>query len=182
MSRNKAKPRSHKENEKINMKIKMPKSTTIEAYICSNTRHTSLDSHNHTASLLELPQHLGQQLLGQLLQLVGLLLLALVLTLLALVPRRLARIATVLGRMVGRHDSLATSQVHIDTTRIFFSGILQTQLTTHLLDTRLDFLNVIGRVISLADDARSRYDVSRSYSRIIDDAPRRSLCVTYTCK
>ena len=101
--------------------------------MCGNTKHAGFRSHNHTASLLQLAQYLGQHLLGKLLELVGLLLLlvALLLALVSLVPLLLARVTTVslLGRMVTgrrRHDSLATSKVYVHTTSIVFSGKLQT--------------------------------------------------------
>lgn len=136
----------------------------IYVYI-PNTKNIS--SHNHTASLLELAQNLGEDLFGQLLQLVRLLLslllsmLLLLVSLLVslLVARVPRRAALVTGR--GRHNSLTTSQVHVDATSVILSGILQPQLTANLLDARLDFLDVVRGVVSLADDTMARSSVSR---------------------
>jgi hypothetical protein len=122
-----------------------------------NTRKTS--SHNHTASLLELAQNLGQHLLGELLELVRLLLLLVVSLLVTLLVSRVSRRAMVTSR--GRHNSLTTSQVDINATGIFLGGILQPQLTANLLDARLDFLDVVRGVVSLADDTIARNDIRR---------------------
>lgn len=87
-------------------------------------------------------------------------LLLLVSLLVARVPRRAALVTS-----RGRHNSLATSQVHVDATGVILSGILQPQLPAHLFDARLDFLDVVHGVVSLADDTMARSSVSRVESR-----------------
>jgi hypothetical protein len=163
MSRVQAKPRSRNARPKSANFANI--CSQICVYICGKHQPRTR-SHNHTASLLQLAENLGQHLLGKLLDLVGLLLLLLLvallvalLSLVSLVPLLLARVATVtlLGRMVTSrrgHDGLATGKVYVNATGIVFSRILQAQLLAHLLDTGLDFLDVVGGVVSLADNTR----------------------------
>lgn len=52
-----------------------------------------------------------------------------------------------------RHFCRSTSEVHVDSTLVRFSGILKTELLTDLFDSRLDFLDVVCRMVALSDDS-----------------------------
>lgn len=111
--------------------------------------------HDHTARLLQLAHDLGQQSIDNLFDLV--LLLRLLVLLLLVMSLLLARVATlvwcVVGRIVG-HDSLATSEVNVNTAGVVFGSILQAEFTADLFDARFDLLDMAGGVVSLADDTR----------------------------
>ena len=55
------------------------------------------------------------------------------------------------------HDSRSALQIDVHATSVRFSGILKAQFTTDLLHARFDLLNVVHRVISLADNANHRH-------------------------
>ena len=115
--------------------------------------------HNNTASLLQLAHDLGQEGIDDLLDLVlllGLLLLLLLSTGVVLLLSRIGLLGLrrVLVSRVRGHDSLATSQVHVDATGVLLSSILQAQLLADLLDTGLDLLHVVRRVVALSDDTK----------------------------
>lgn len=59
-------------------------------------------------------------------------------------------------RMIGRRRSLhirrSTSQIDINAPSIFLSRVLKTKFLTDLLYSGLDFLDMVGRVVSFADD------------------------------
>lgn len=88
--------------------------------------------------------------------LLGLLLLLLLSTRVVLLLSRvgLLGLRRVLVSRVRRHNSLSTSQVHIDATGVLFGSILQSQLLTDLLDTGLDLLHVVRGVVALSDDTK----------------------------
>ena len=112
-------------------------------------------------------------LLDLVLLLVLLLLVLLVMRLLLLVLTWVGGLTTtpVVRRLVRRmwwHNGFTTRQVDIDTTGVLLGRVLQTQLAANLLDTRLDFLDVTGRVVTLADDSRVEVDnVSRSFFSLL---------------
>lgn len=142
-------------------------------HLCICPKHRTTSSHNHTASLLELPQNPGHEFLGQLLEFVRLLLLLLLLVSLSMLLLLVLLVSLLLTRVSSptlvtsrrRHNSLTTSQVDIDATIVVLGGILQPQLPTHLLDARLNFLNMVRGVVPLADDTISRSGISRSTLR-----------------
>lgn len=114
--------------------------------------------HNHTASLLQLAQHTRQDGIDHLLDLVLLLVLpTMLLLLLLLVWLLVILLAGVLVGVVRRRNGAqigrTTSQINVDTTGVFLSGVLQAHLATDLFDTGLDFLDMIRGVVSFADDA-----------------------------
>lgn len=43
-----------------------------------------------------------------------------------------------------RHDSLAASQVDVDTAGVFLGSVLQAEFAADLLDARLDLLDMVG--------------------------------------
>ena len=135
--------------------------------------HKYNHSHNHATSL-QLLDNLGQELLGQLLDF--LVVVVVVLLLAALLLASLlwcSRIASVLWLLpavaaVLRLASMllvsavlslvrwyrgSALQVHIHDSGIGFRRVLQTQLLADFLDSRLDLLDMVHGVISLADDA-----------------------------
>ena len=130
--------------------------------------------HNRTApKLLEQPR---QALLGHLLNLIVLTLLlsvmllaTMLLTTMLLVTSMLlaAMLTTVLtpmlSTMLSRVPSIARSlrrrrhlmhiptlQVHKDPTLVLLSAVLQSQFAAHLLDSRLDLLDMVPAVVALA--------------------------------
>jgi len=130
--------------------------------------------HNRTApKLLEQP---GQALLGHLLNLIILTLLlsmmlltTMLLTAMLLVTSMLlaamlsAMLTAMLSTMLSRVTSIArglrrrrhlmhitTLQIHKDPTLVLLSAILQSQFAAHLLDSRLDLLDMIPAMVSLA--------------------------------
>jgi len=117
--------------------------------------------HNHTASLLQLPHNLRQHSIDNLLKLIRLLLLLLLLVLLLATRVTLLLVLLVLLVLLGvllvlwvfRHNSLTTSQVHVDATRVLLNSMLQAQLITDFLDTGLDLLDMACRVVTLTNDA-----------------------------
>lgn len=136
--------------------------------------------HNSTTVLLEEANNLGKVLLDLFLivHLLCSLLLLLVVLLVALLLRRVSlllmallvskRIGSLVLRlaMVGlvvllgltivrRRDGSSTSEVDIDSTFVVLGMVLEALLLADLLDTRLDLLDVIDRVIALADNAAS---------------------------
>lgn len=121
--------------------------------------------HNDTA-ITKLTKNRGKYFVNNFLHIIllpGLLLALLVvlIVLLLLVLWLLAGISTtaavvrllLLVLMSRRHISRSTGQIHIDPTSIVFHGILQPEFLADLFDTRLDLLDMINGVISLADDA-----------------------------
>ena len=54
------------------------------------------------------------------------------------------------------HFCWSATQVDVDSTRILLGRVLEAKFLAELLDTRLQFLNMVGGVISLADDAVPR--------------------------
>ena len=54
-----------------------------------------------------------------------------------------------------RRNSCSTSEVDVDSTFVVLGMVLETLLLADLLNTRLDLLNMIDRVIALADNAAS---------------------------
>ena len=136
--------------------------------------------HDSTTVLLEEANDLGQILLDLLLvvHLLCSLLLLLVVLLVALLLRRVSlllmallvskrigslvlrlsmvRLIVLLGlTIVRRRDGGSTSEVDIDSTFVVLGMVLEALLLADLLDTRLDLLDVIDRVIALADNAAS---------------------------
>lgn len=136
--------------------------------------------HDSTTVLLEEANNLGKVLLDLFLivHLLCSLLLLLVVLLVALLLRRVSlllmallvskRIGSLVLRlaMVGlvvllgltivrRRDGSSTSEVDIDSTFVVLGMVLEALLLADLLDTRLDLLDVIDRVIALADNAAS---------------------------
>lgn len=71
-----------------------------------------------------------------------------------LLPVGLARVLSVgllvlsmraVGLLVmGRHDSLATSQVDVDTAGVVLGSVLQAEFAADLLNARLDLLDMVG--------------------------------------
>ena len=53
---------------------------------------------------------------------------------------------------LGTKVSRAASEVNIDATSILLRRILKTKLATDFLNARFNFLNVMRRVVSFADD------------------------------
>ena len=136
--------------------------------------------HDSTTVLLEEANNLGKVLLDLFLvvHLLCSLLLLLVVLLVALLLRRVSlllmallvskRIGSLVLRlaMVGlvvllgltivrRRDGSSTSEVDIDSTFVVLGMVLEALLLADLLDTRLDLLDVIDRVIALSDNAAS---------------------------
>jgi hypothetical protein len=135
--------------------------------------------HDSTTVLLEETNDLGHVLLDLLLivHLVCSLLLLLVVLLVALLLRRVSLLlvalvskrigSLVLGlSMVGlivllrltissRRDGCSTSEVDVHSTFVVLGMVLEALLLADLLNTRLDLLNVVDRVIALADNAAS---------------------------
>jgi hypothetical protein len=116
--------------------------------------------HNHTASLLQLPHDLRQHSIDNLLNLIRLLLLLLLLVLLLTTRVTVLLLLLVLGVLlvlwVLRHDSLTTSQVHVDTTSVLLNRMLQAQLITDFFDAWLDLLDMACRVVTLTHDTGGR--------------------------
>ena len=140
-------------------------SSALRVTLCNlhKSRSTKL-LHNRTApKLLEQP---GQALLGHLLNLIILtLLLSMMLLATVLLSAMLlsAMLTTVLSTMLSRVPSIARSlrrrrhlmhittlQIHKDPTLVLLSAILQSQFAAHLLNSRLDLLDVIPAVVALA--------------------------------
>lgn len=133
-------------------------------YINKTERPVSLLLHDGTA--LEHLEQLGQTLLDHLLDLVVLVLLLLLLLLLVVLLLTAVVLATMLllawisadstamaRRDMGRRRHLVDAtalQVDKDSTLVLLGTVLQAQLATHLLDARLDFLNVVAAVVALA--------------------------------
>jgi hypothetical protein len=135
--------------------------------------------HDSTTVLLEETDDLGQVLLDLLLVihllcslllllvvlLVALLLGRVSLLLMALVSKRVGSLVlglsvvrlVVLLRLTiaSRRYSCSTSEVDVHSTFILLGMVLEALLLADLLNTRLDLLNVVDRVIALADDAAS---------------------------
>lgn len=55
--------------------------------------------------------------------------------------------------IASRRDSCSTSKIDVDSTFIVLGMVLETLLLADLLDARLNLLNVVDRVIALADNA-----------------------------
>lgn len=70
----------------------------------------------------------------------------------------LARVL-VIRRRDSAHIGRTTGEVDIDAPSVILSSILQTHFTTDPFNSGLDFLDVVGRVNSLADNAVSRAQV-----------------------
>lgn len=70
-----------------------------------------------------------------------------------LVVRGLLLVLVVVRRRNGAQIGSTTGEINVDTTGVFLSGVLQAHLATDLLDTGLDFLDVVRGVVSFADDA-----------------------------
>lgn len=87
-----------------------------------------------------------------------LVLLAMVLLLAVMLLLAVVLLARVLVRRRGEitHIGRTTSEVDIDSASVFLSSVLQTHFTADLFNSGLDFLDVVGRVNSLADDTVSR--------------------------
>lgn len=149
---------------------------TTHLHIIPNTNpqinHTL---HNHATSLLQLPHNPRQGSINNRLHLI-LLLGLLVLCLLRILVRGMLRR---LVRRVRRHHGLATREIDIDPAGVFLGGILQAQLATDLLDTRLDFLDVARGVVTLADDAGYQLVQLPSPKTLNGEHGDKS---TYTCK
>lgn len=109
------------------------------------------NSHNHTASLLELAQGPGKKRPGNFLDLV--------LDLVSMLLLVLLVVRSIPSRQEGRVNATA-SKVHIDATGILLRRILESQLTTHFLDTRFNLLDVVRRMIPFADDPTSTIGIS----------------------
>lgn len=66
------------------------------------------------------------------------------------------------GAQIGR----TTSEVDVDSTSVVLSSILQTHFTADLFNSGLDFLDVVGRVITFTDDTvfpRTSLSVTMSF-------------------
>lgn len=64
------------------------------------------------------------------------------------------RLVVLLGLTIAsRRDGCSTSKVDVDSAFIVLGVVLKTLLLTDLLDARLNLLNVVDRVIALADNA-----------------------------
>jgi hypothetical protein len=109
--------------------------------------------HNNTASLLQLAQHPRQYRIDDLLNLI------LVTLLLLLVLMRLLVVLLLMSmsmRRFGRKTiRRAASKIDIDSAFILLRRILQAQLATDLLHARLDLLNMVRGMVSLANNPRS---------------------------
>lgn len=141
----------------------------------------NLSSHDHTTSLLQLIEDLRQNRIDHLLDLIlvtrtllllllllrtrillllrtGILLLLLLLMRVSIGARRILLLLRVLliVRMIGRRGSVhvrrSTSQIHINAPSVFLSRVLKTKFLTDLLYSGLDLLDMVGRVVSFADD------------------------------
>lgn len=142
----------------------------------------NLPSHDHTASLLQLIKDLRQNRIDHLLDLIlvtrtllllllllrtrillllrtGILLLLLLLMRVSIGARRILLLllrVLLIVRMIGRRGSVhirrTTSQIHINAPSVFLSRILKTKFLTDLLYSGLDLLDMVGRVVSFADD------------------------------
>jgi hypothetical protein len=55
-----------------------------------------------------------------------------------------------------RHDRRPASQVDVHASGVLLGRVLQAELLAHLLDARFDLLDVVDRVVALADDAVRR--------------------------
>lgn len=113
--------------------------------------------HNHTTSLLQLAQHARQYRVDDLLNLILVTLLLLLLLLLVLMRLLVVLLLMSMSmRRFGRKTiRRATSKIDIDSALILLRRILQAQLTTDLLHARLDLLNMVRGMVSLANNPRS---------------------------
>jgi hypothetical protein len=90
---------------------------------------------------------------GQISTLALLVMLLLLLVVLAAVMLLLASVVTTTAAMVlTGPEGLAALQVDVDPAGILLGAILQAQLAAQLLDLGLELLDVVGRVVALADD------------------------------
>lgn len=161
--------------------------------------------HDSTTVLLEEANDLGQVLLDLLLvvHLLCSLLLLLVVLLVALLLRWVSlllmtllvskRIGSLVLRLsmvrlvvllrltiILRRDGSSTGEVNVDSTFVVLGMVLEALLLADLLNTRLDLLDVVDRVIALADNAASRQENSdhskhESLLTHADDSGRYSL-------
>lgn len=132
--------------------------------------------HDCTTILLEEANNLGKVLLDFLLvvHLLSSLLLLLVVLLVTLLLRRISLLLLLVSKRVGslvlrlpvvrlivllgltiasRRDSCSTSKVDVDSAFIVLGMVLESLFLADLLDARLDLLNVVDRVVALADNA-----------------------------
>jgi hypothetical protein len=149
---------------------------------------TQSQLHNSTATL-ELSNDFWQEFLCKLLQL----LIIIVILLLTLVTLLLARVSTVLllpplliatillltamlllptMLVIGRHCCGSTLKIDIHPAFIRFGGILQSQFSTNLLDSRFDLLDVVGGMVSFPHNPVN----------IVRLPPMIVISCTYTCK
>lgn len=99
-------------------------------------------SHNNTTSLLQLAEDSGKNLVDD--KLLDLVLLLVALLSMAMTMTTGMRLGTKIGRTPGEID--------IDATLVFLRRILESKFATDTFNTGFDFLNVMGRMISLADN------------------------------
>jgi hypothetical protein len=124
--------------------------------------------HDGTAVLLEEANDLGQVLLDLLFVVRLLCSLLLLLMLLLVVEATAERVGSLILRLSmlrlvvllrwtlaipSRRNGSSASEVDVDSTFIVLSVVLETLLLADLLYTRLDLLDVVDRVIALADNA-----------------------------
>ena len=154
--------------------------------------------HDSTTVLLEETNNLGKvlldllfviHLLGSLLLLVVLLVtlllrrISLLLLVALLVSKRIGslvlglsmmRLVVLLGLTISsRRDGCSTSEVDVDSAFIVLGVVLEALLLADLLDARLDLLDVVDRVVALADNAAPNVrDIKQQQTRR----------ATYTCR
>lgn len=153
--------------------------------------------HDCTTVLFEKANNLGKVFLDLLFVvhlLCALLLLLLVALLVALLLRRISLLLLLVSKRVGslvlglpmmrlivllgltiasRRDSCSTSKIDVDSAFIMLGVVLEALLLADLLDARLDLLNVVDRVIALADNAAADIrDIERQQTQQ----------TTYTCR
>lgn len=132
--------------------------------------------HDCTTVLLEEANNLGKVLLDLLfvIHLLCSLLLLLVVLLVTLLLRRIPLLLMLVSKRVGslvlrlsmmrlivllgltiasRRDSCSTSEVDVDSAFILLGMVLESLFLADLLDARLDLLDVVDRVVTLADYA-----------------------------
>lgn len=109
--------------------------------------------HDKTASLLHLAQHPRQNRPNHLLNRI------LVLLLVVLLLVALSMTLSMSMRRPGRYIRRTTSKIYVDSPLILLRRVLQTQLSTDLLNARLDLLHMVHRVVSLSDNPVATHPV-----------------------
>lgn len=143
-------------NKKKERKKEFPKARSPQSSLHDNT------------TISKLAKHLGQHFFDKLLDLVLLAALLLVAAAMAILLLSRVSLATAIVRLLRllvvwllvsssavmhwRHLGRATGEIDIHSSGVFLGRVLQTKLATNLLHARLDFLNVVCRVVPFSDN------------------------------